>query len=59
MEKYLTKKNKLYLALVDLGSSFDGVPSEVMRWVTKKSGVAKSLVQCRYVIALWSEHHGT
>src|SRR5260221_4755745 len=43
-EKFLAKKNELWMTFVDLEKEFDRVPREVLWWSLRRSGVAEWIV---------------
>ena len=40
-EKYLAKRQDLYLAFIDLEKAFDRVPRTVVKWALRKAGVGE------------------
>ena len=49
-EKYLAQKKDLWIAFVDLEKAFDRVPSDVLWWPLRQSGVVEWIVRVIIII---------
>ena len=44
-EEFRRREKKLYMCFVDLEKAFDRVPRKVMKWASRKKGLAEVLLQ--------------